>query len=108
MVITTGMMRLSFACAWVPALNCLQNSMMLTPCGPSAGPTGGAGFALPAGSCSFTWPVIFFMGALQGQLRQQTDDASRRAGACPPPFSAQRQPRGALLHTAGDKPPPYG
>src|SRR5580698_10093819 len=34
--------------------------MMLTPCGPSAVPTGGAGVALPAGICSFTCPVTFF------------------------------------------------
>src|SRR2546421_13099088 len=39
---------------WVRALNCLQNSMMLMPCCPSAGPTGGAGVALPALHCSFT------------------------------------------------------
>src|SRR5208282_4142457 len=44
----------------VLALNCLQKSMMLTPCGPSAVPTGGAGVALPAGICSFTEPVTFF------------------------------------------------
>src|SRR6218665_4170357 len=37
---------------WVCALNALQNSMMLTPCWPSAGPTGGAGLALPPGTCS--------------------------------------------------------
>src|ERR1700743_600119 len=34
--------------------------MMLTPCWPSAGPTGGDGLALPAGSCNLTYPVIFF------------------------------------------------
>src|SRR5574338_841878 len=45
---------------WVRALNCLQNSMMLTCAWPSAGPTGGAGVALPAGICSFTKPVAFF------------------------------------------------
>src|SRR5260370_18335487 len=38
----------------VCALKPLQNSMMLTPCWPSAGPTGGDGFALPAGFCSST------------------------------------------------------
>src|SRR5678816_4700760 len=59
----TGMIRPSFACAWVWALNCLQNSMMLTPCWPSAGPMGGAGFALPAGICSFTCPVTFFIAS---------------------------------------------
>src|SRR2546425_11273939 len=46
--------------AWVCALNALQNSMMLTPCCPSAGPTGGAGLACPAGICSLIWPVTFF------------------------------------------------
>src|SRR5438552_14126701 len=46
------------ACAWVRALNCLQNSMMLTPCCPSAGPIGGAGLAAPAGTWSFTIAVI--------------------------------------------------
>src|SRR5204863_5828249 len=37
-------------CVW--ALNALQNSMMFTPCWPSAGPTGGAGLAAAAGICS--------------------------------------------------------
>src|SRR6266478_6097749 len=60
MVISTGTIRLSLACACVAALNSLQNPMMLTPCWPSAGPTGGDGFAFPAGSCSFTIPVTFF------------------------------------------------
>src|SRR5205807_7718374 len=60
MVISTGTIRPSLACAWVAALNSLQNPMMLTPCCPSAGPTGGEGFAFPAGSCSFTIPVTFF------------------------------------------------
>ena len=49
-VISTGTMVLPDACVW--ALNDLQNSMMLTPCWPSAGPTGGAGLAWPAGICS--------------------------------------------------------
>src|SRR6266851_4140232 len=52
MVITTGMISPSWSFADVFALNALQNSMMLTPCGPSAVPTGGAGVALPAGICS--------------------------------------------------------
>src|SRR4029078_5571915 len=46
-LISTGMMR-PFSCA-VCALNALQNSMMLPPCWPSAGPTGGAGLACPPG-----------------------------------------------------------
>src|SRR3989440_11595700 len=40
-----------FSCC-VCALKALQNSMMFTPCWPSAGPTGGAGFACPPGICS--------------------------------------------------------
>src|SRR5271166_645820 len=34
--------------------------MMLTPWGPSAVPTGGAGVAFPAGICNFTMAVTFF------------------------------------------------
>src|ERR1017187_1110463 len=59
-VITTGMISPSWSLADVLALNALQKSMMLTPCGPSAVPTGGAGVALPAGICNFTDAVIFF------------------------------------------------
>ena len=52
-VITTGTGKPgSWFCVW--ALNALQNSMMLTPCCPSAGPTGGLGLACPAGTCSLT------------------------------------------------------
>src|SRR5215216_2080877 len=47
------------ASCWVWALNALQNSMMLTPCWPSAGPTGGAGLAAPAGICSLIIVRIF-------------------------------------------------
>ena len=36
-------------CDSLAALYCLQNSMMLTPWGPRAVPTGGAGVAAPAG-----------------------------------------------------------
>src|ERR671930_259080 len=42
------------------ALNALQNSMMLTPCWPSAGPTGGAGFAWPPGIWSLISVRTFF------------------------------------------------
>src|SRR5665811_1949017 len=50
-VISTGMIVPRMAS--VAALYCLQNSMMLTPCGPRAVPTGGAGVAAPA-SVSYT------------------------------------------------------
>src|ERR1700722_4960353 len=43
----------------VLALNCLQKSMMLTPWGPSAVPTGGAGVALPAANCSLVVIDLF-------------------------------------------------
>src|SRR5262245_62684590 len=55
----TGMMRPD--CAWVCALKALQNSMMLTPRWPSAGPTGGLGLAAPAGICSLISAMTFFM-----------------------------------------------
>src|SRR5271157_5248638 len=54
------MIRPSSSLALVLALNCLQNSMMLICAWPNAGPTGGAGVALPAAICNFTEPVIFF------------------------------------------------
>src|SRR5512136_471899 len=60
----TGMMRASFACAWVAALYALQNSMMLTPCWPSAGPTGGAGVAAPALIWSLMTAVNRFLGGM--------------------------------------------
>src|SRR5436309_9390479 len=44
----------------VCALNALQNSMMLIPCWPSAGPTGGAGLACPAFACSLIVVRTFF------------------------------------------------
>ena len=46
-VMTTGMVMPVISGVEVRALNCLQNSMMLTCAWPSAGPTGGAGVALP-------------------------------------------------------------
>src|SRR5438552_2763838 len=55
-VTSTGVI-MPCACA-VLALNCLTNSMMFTPCGPSAVPTGGAGVACPAGTWSFTTAAI--------------------------------------------------
>src|SRR5438552_18531915 len=64
-----------FSCA-VCALNALQNSMMLTPCWPSAGPTGGAGFACPPGICSlisvrtFLATSIQLLHLVEGQLHR--------------------------------------
>src|SRR5210317_984178 len=53
-VIITGM--IVSPCCWVLALKALQNSIILTPCCPSAGPTGGEGLAPPAGICNFIYP----------------------------------------------------
>src|SRR2546430_5259432 len=44
----------------VCALKALQNSMMLTPCWPRAGPTGGAGLAWPPGIWSLISVRTFF------------------------------------------------
>ena len=57
-VITTGMVMPFISGGLVRALNCLQNSMMLTCAWPSAGPTGGAGVAFPPMIWSLTYPVI--------------------------------------------------
>src|SRR5438132_11640078 len=62
-VISTGMIRPFWSAVW--ALNALQNSMMLTPCWPSAGPTGGAGFAWPPGICSLISVSTFFATSVQ-------------------------------------------
>src|SRR5690606_5480952 len=62
MVISTGMTLPRWDS--VAALYCLQKSMMLTPCGPSAVPTGGAGVACPACSWTFTKAAIFFLGGM--------------------------------------------
>src|ERR1700755_2510031 len=43
----------AWSCVW--ALNALQNSMMLMPCWPRAGPTGGAGDAWPPAARSLIW-----------------------------------------------------
>src|SRR5512145_3353324 len=79
MVITTG--RIIPSWLWVCALKLLQNSMMLTPCCPSAGPTGGEGFAFPAGSCSFTCATTFFMRVLLRLLDLREFQLHRRRAA---------------------------
>src|SRR5664280_320726 len=47
----------------VAALYCLQNSIVWTPWGPRAVPTGGAGVAPPAGSWILTFARTRFFGA---------------------------------------------
>src|SRR4030095_12389855 len=68
------------------ALKFLQKSMILTPCGPSAVPTGGAGVALPARICNFTTACTFFaiclgFGALLNLLHLQKIQLDRRRAA---------------------------
>src|SRR5438270_13795463 len=58
-VITTGI-GMPGSMFWVKALNSFTNAMMFRPRWPSAGPTGGDGFALPAGICNLIYPTIFF------------------------------------------------
>src|SRR5215472_12997966 len=59
MVMITGI-GVPFSNFCVCALNALQNSMMLRPRCPSAGPIGGDGLADPAGTCNLRKPVTFF------------------------------------------------
>src|SRR3970282_2948813 len=62
-VISTGMMPPAWAA--VRSLYSLQKAMMLAPCWPRAGPTGGAGGALPASRWSLITARIFFAIWLQ-------------------------------------------
>src|SRR4051812_10286356 len=61
-------------CPAVRALKFFTKSMMLTPAWPSAGPTGGAGVAAPAGICNFTIPMTFFAIILSGSLLRPSSD----------------------------------
>src|SRR5580658_1590521 len=63
MVISTG----TTVPRWfsVAALYCLQNSIVWTPCGPRAVPTGGAGVAEPASSWIFTLARTRFLGGIR-------------------------------------------
>src|SRR3954449_11833022 len=51
--------------------------MMFTPCGPSAVPTGGAGVAAPACSCTLTSAAIFFFGGISCSLSSRGHDGAR-------------------------------
>ena len=79
---------------WVWALNALQNSMMFRPRWPSAGPIGGDGFALPAGTCSLMKPTIFF--AMTGSSVASSSALADASAAAAP----RALPPG--LQTAGD------
>src|SRR3954453_23167949 len=111
MVISTGMTLPRMDSVW--ALYALQKSMMLTPCGPSAVPTGGAGVAAPACSCTLTSAAIFFFGGIalyfllcghDGELSPATcthlggylTEISRRSPSAPHTLG----PEAALLNVA--------
>src|ERR1700675_4555758 len=80
--------------SWLPvcALKPLQNSMMLTPCWPSAGPTGGDGFALPAVIWSLT--IAWTLFAITVCLRSPR--SVRDARPVSPLGSRARSPRSAV------------
>src|SRR4051812_17689286 len=65
--------------------------MMLTPCGPRAVPTGGAGVAAPAWSCTLTSAAIFFLGGIPLSL-----PSCGRCGAYVPATSVLPAPRRVL------------
>ena len=58
-VISTGTFR-PFSTSLVFSLKALQKSIIFSPCWPKAGPTGGLGFAPPAGTCSFIIVITSF------------------------------------------------
>src|SRR5215218_2775934 len=87
-------------CDSVAALYALQNSMMLTPCWPSAGPTGGAGVAAPALIWSLMTAVNRFLGGMTsffsaGQFWPRTGSDLRDLG--------ERQLDGRLAAEDGDQ-----
>src|SRR3954470_2070170 len=72
-------------CDSVAALYAMQNSMMLTPCWPSAGPTGGAGLAAPAWIWSLMTAVNRFLGGMTSFF--VTGWSGLVVGACRKPAS---------------------
>src|SRR6478752_272259 len=85
-VISTGMI-VPF-CASVWALYILQKSMIATPCGPSAVPTGGAGVAPPAGIWILTTAATFFLAMGLGAPERRGGDGKGYAAAGPARHSA--------------------
>src|SRR5712691_12398571 len=63
----------------VRSLYSFKNAIMLMPCWPSAGPTGGAGVALPAGNCRVMTALIFFATKYLREVRSQKSEIRRFA-----------------------------
>merc|ERR1740130_1071323 len=86
----------------VRALYSLQNIMMFTPAAPSAGPTGGAGLALPASSASLiildTFLAIITGSGCRCGLVALTDRRALRVATAVAP--ACKQAVGAAQRTA--------
>src|SRR5215210_5127858 len=79
-VMTTEIVVPASPCVW--ALNALTNSMMLMPCWPRAGPTGGAGEAWPPGAWSLMVVRIFFaMRMFRVSRARRTARSSRSPSA---------------------------
>src|SRR5579863_8381170 len=85
MVISAGMTMPTWLA--VRSLYSLQDAMMLTPCGPSAVPIGGAGLALPAGICSFTTALTRFAMLVTTPQYQLVADAMNRVPTLQVKFS---------------------
>src|SRR5215210_2817148 len=83
------------ASCWVWALNALQNSMMFTPCWPSAGPTGGAGLAAPAGIWSLIRVSTFFAMARRTRIQGWLPAAAAMAALLVAPAGADAAFAGA-------------
>src|SRR5829696_455817 len=81
------------------ALNALTNSMMLMPCWPSAGPTGGAGDAWPPGACSLMVVRTFFAMRLLDLLHLVVTHLDRRLA---PEDGYQHLELGRVLVDLGD------
>src|SRR3954447_23405988 len=89
---TTGIVTPMSPDVW--ALNALTNSMMLMPCCPRAGPTGGAGEAWPPGACNLIW-VRTFLAMWLDLLDLVVADFDR--GLAPEDRDEDLQPGGILV-----------
>src|SRR5213080_5007161 len=64
--------------------------MMFTPWGPRAVPTGGAGVAAPAWSCTLTSAAIFFLGGIPCSSLSRGHDGAGAPATCAFQLSGER------------------